>query len=224
MTARAPLLGSTISLALGLTVLHVNTAPMSRLEKSGLQHPRIVGAADADRSCRISRYPIGSITVPRSARCCTIPVPRVYSARDKFFLKWKVNRQIFSVNCRSARTIGTIGSTGHPIRSARRRQRTRQPDKNRCRATAARRYERRSAGNRFRQRRTAPRQLGPAGQGGYNVLCTLIDRSLPNVHPYGNLAIRADGKEAINGRHSELLSCRQRCRVRYLSGRPSRVK
>jgi hypothetical protein len=35
----------------------------------------------------------------------------------------------------------------------------------RCRATAARRYERRSAGNRFRQRRAAPRQLGPAGQG-----------------------------------------------------------
>ena len=24
-----------------------------------------------------------------------------------------------------------------------------------------------------------------------NVFCTLIDRSLPNVHPYGNLAIRA---------------------------------
>jgi hypothetical protein len=61
-------------------------------------------------------------------------------------------------------------------------------------------------------------------RGGYNVFCTLIDRSLPNVHPYGNLAIRADGKEAINGRHSELLSRRQRCRVRYLSGRPSRVK
>jgi hypothetical protein len=39
-------------------------------------------------------------------------VPRIYSARDKFFLKLKVNRQIFSVNCRSARTIGTIGSTG----------------------------------------------------------------------------------------------------------------
>src|ERR1700736_3325058 len=29
--------------------------------------------------------------------------------------------------------------------------------------------------------------------------CTLIDRSLPNVHPYGNLAIRADGKEVLNG-------------------------
>ena len=65
---------------------------------------------------------------------------------------------------------------------------------------------------------------GPPDKGGYNMFCTLIDRSLPNVHPYGNLAIRADAKEAINGRHSKLLSCRQRCRVRYLSGRPSRVK
>ena len=31
------------------------------------------------------------------------------------------------------------------------------------------------------------------------MFCTLIDRSLPNVHPFGNLAIRADGKEPING-------------------------
>jgi peptide/nickel transport system substrate-binding protein len=31
------------------------------------------------------------------------------------------------------------------------------------------------------------------------MFCTLIDRSLPNLHPYGNLAIRADGKEPING-------------------------
>jgi peptide/nickel transport system substrate-binding protein len=40
---------------------------------------------------------------------------------------------------------------------------------------------------------------GPPDKGGYNMFCTLIDRSLPNVHPYGNLAIRADGKEPING-------------------------
>jgi peptide/nickel transport system substrate-binding protein len=40
---------------------------------------------------------------------------------------------------------------------------------------------------------------GPPEKGGYNVFCTLIDRSLPNIHPYGNLAIRADGKEPING-------------------------
>jgi peptide/nickel transport system substrate-binding protein len=40
---------------------------------------------------------------------------------------------------------------------------------------------------------------GPPDKGGYNVFCTLIDRSLPNIHPYGNLAIRADGKEPING-------------------------
>ncbi len=40
---------------------------------------------------------------------------------------------------------------------------------------------------------------GPPDKGGYNMFCTLIDRSLPNAHPYGNLAIRADGKEVING-------------------------
>ena len=40
---------------------------------------------------------------------------------------------------------------------------------------------------------------GPPDKGGYNMFCTLIDRSLPNVHPLGNLAIRADGKEPING-------------------------
>jgi len=40
---------------------------------------------------------------------------------------------------------------------------------------------------------------GPPDKGGYNMFCTLIDRSLPNVHPYGNLAVRADGKEPING-------------------------
>ena len=40
---------------------------------------------------------------------------------------------------------------------------------------------------------------GPPDKGGYNMFCTLIDRSLPNIHPYGHLAIRADGKEPING-------------------------
>ena len=40
---------------------------------------------------------------------------------------------------------------------------------------------------------------GPPDKGGYNMFCTLIDRSLPNVHPYGNLAIRADGNEVLNG-------------------------
>jgi hypothetical protein len=40
---------------------------------------------------------------------------------------------------------------------------------------------------------------GPPDEGGYHMFCTLIDRSLPNVHPLGNLAIRADGKEPING-------------------------
>jgi peptide/nickel transport system substrate-binding protein len=40
---------------------------------------------------------------------------------------------------------------------------------------------------------------GPPDKGGYDMFCTLVDSSLPNVHPYGNLAIRADGKEPING-------------------------
>src|SRR6201997_2571080 len=40
---------------------------------------------------------------------------------------------------------------------------------------------------------------GPRDKGGYNMFCTLVDSSLPIVHPYGNLAIRADGKEPING-------------------------
>jgi hypothetical protein len=31
------------------------------------------------------------------------------------------------------------------------------------------------------------------------MFCGLVDRSLPNTHPYDNLAIRADGREPING-------------------------
>jgi peptide/nickel transport system substrate-binding protein len=51
------------------------------------------------------------------------------------------------------------------------------------------------AGSWFRRRVNQ----APPDKGGYNLFCTLIDRSLPNVHPLGNLAIRADGKEPING-------------------------
>ena len=40
---------------------------------------------------------------------------------------------------------------------------------------------------------------GPPDKSSHNMFCTLIDRSLPNVHPFGNLAIRTDGKEPING-------------------------
>jgi peptide/nickel transport system substrate-binding protein len=40
---------------------------------------------------------------------------------------------------------------------------------------------------------------GPPDRGSYNMFCGLIDRSLPNIHPFGNLAIRADGKEPVNG-------------------------
>jgi peptide/nickel transport system substrate-binding protein len=39
----------------------------------------------------------------------------------------------------------------------------------------------------------------PPEKGGYNMFGTLIDRSLPNIHPFGNVAIRADGKEPLNG-------------------------
>jgi peptide/nickel transport system substrate-binding protein len=51
------------------------------------------------------------------------------------------------------------------------------------------------AGSWFRRRINQ----APPDKGGYNMFCTLIDRSLPNVHPLGNLAIRADGKEPISG-------------------------
>jgi peptide/nickel transport system substrate-binding protein len=51
------------------------------------------------------------------------------------------------------------------------------------------------AGSWFRRRVNQ----APPDKGGHNMFCTLIDRSLPNVHPLGNLAIRADGKEPING-------------------------
>ena len=40
---------------------------------------------------------------------------------------------------------------------------------------------------------------GSSDKGGYNMFCTLIDRSVPNDHPYGNVAIRADGKAPVNG-------------------------
>jgi peptide/nickel transport system substrate-binding protein len=40
---------------------------------------------------------------------------------------------------------------------------------------------------------------GPPNKSGWSMFCTLIDRSLPNVHPYGTSAIRANGKEALNG-------------------------
>jgi hypothetical protein len=58
MTARAPFLGSTISQALGLTFLHVNTTTASR--EASLHGAGIV---DADRSCRINRNSIVLITI-----------------------------------------------------------------------------------------------------------------------------------------------------------------
>jgi peptide/nickel transport system substrate-binding protein len=36
-------------------------------------------------------------------------------------------------------------------------------------------------------------------KGGWNVFFTMIDRSIPNTHPFGNPALRADGKAAYDG-------------------------
>jgi peptide/nickel transport system substrate-binding protein len=40
---------------------------------------------------------------------------------------------------------------------------------------------------------------GPPDKGGWNVFFTMIDRSIPNIHPFGNPALRADGKAAYDG-------------------------
>jgi peptide/nickel transport system substrate-binding protein len=39
----------------------------------------------------------------------------------------------------------------------------------------------------------------PPDKGGWHVFFTMIDRSIPNIHPYGNPALRADGKAAYDG-------------------------
>jgi peptide/nickel transport system substrate-binding protein len=39
----------------------------------------------------------------------------------------------------------------------------------------------------------------PPDKGGWNVFFTLIDRSIPNIHPFGNPALRADGKSGYDG-------------------------
>jgi peptide/nickel transport system substrate-binding protein len=46
------------------------------------------------------------------------------------------------------------------------------------------------------RRRTS--QSSPS-KGGWNVFFTMIDRSIPNIHPFGNPALRADGKAAYDG-------------------------
>src|SRR5260221_10005324 len=40
---------------------------------------------------------------------------------------------------------------------------------------------------------------GPPDKGGFNAFFSLIDRSIPNTNPYGNQAIRADGKAGWDG-------------------------
>ena len=39
----------------------------------------------------------------------------------------------------------------------------------------------------------------PPDKGGWNVFFTLIDRSIPNSHPFGNPNLRADGKAGYDG-------------------------
>jgi len=38
----------------------------------------------------------------------------------------------------------------------------------------------------------------PPDKGGWNVFFTLIDRSIPNIHPFGNPNLRADGNAAYD--------------------------
>ena len=40
---------------------------------------------------------------------------------------------------------------------------------------------------------------GPPDKAGWNVFCTLVDRSVPNSHPYGHPMLRADGKGPMGG-------------------------
>src|SRR5947208_5737175 len=40
---------------------------------------------------------------------------------------------------------------------------------------------------------------GPPDKSGWNVFFTMIDRSIPNTNPFGNQALRADGKAAWDG-------------------------
>ena len=40
---------------------------------------------------------------------------------------------------------------------------------------------------------------GPPDKGGWNVFFTMIDRSIPNTNPFGNQAMRADGKAGWDG-------------------------
>jgi peptide/nickel transport system substrate-binding protein len=40
---------------------------------------------------------------------------------------------------------------------------------------------------------------GPPDKGGWNIFFTMIDRSIPNTNPFGNQAMRADGKAGWDG-------------------------
>jgi hypothetical protein len=70
---------------------------------------------------------------------------------------------------------------------------------NRRRADAPCRPQNRSAGDGIRRRRQASGQPVAANKGGWNVFFAMIDRSIPNIHPFGNPALRADGKAAYDG-------------------------
>jgi hypothetical protein len=82
--------------ALGLTFLQVNTTAV--LRAAALRDPGAGGAADADRSCLFNRCSARSITIVSRSPVCAATV--IYSERDKFFLKLRVNPTTFSVNRR----------------------------------------------------------------------------------------------------------------------------
>jgi len=97
MTARAPVIGSTTSQALGLTFLHSNTNQASRAAGLALGGRFRLDVVEADRSCRASRYSAISITITLISPFST--TTEIYGEMVAFSLKLKINQRIISVNC-----------------------------------------------------------------------------------------------------------------------------
>jgi phosphoenolpyruvate phosphomutase-like protein len=90
--------------ALGLTCLHANTTAAPR--GACFRGSDKFDATDANRSCRFNRCSARSITIVSRSPLCAATV--IYSERNEFSFKLRVNAATFSVNCRIARnrTIG----------------------------------------------------------------------------------------------------------------------
>jgi hypothetical protein len=99
ITALAPFLGSTMRWALGLTCLHANTTAAPR--GACFRGSDKFDATDASRSCRFNRCSARSITIVSRSPLCAATV--IYSERNEFSFKLRVNAATFSVNCRIAR-------------------------------------------------------------------------------------------------------------------------